>query len=63
MRPQTPDPHAVKIADATQKAVAPSIVILHGSRARGDHRADCDLDLPIVSVPEADQNNSAGQAA
>ena len=39
------------------------MVILHGSRARGDHRPDSDLDLLIVSVPEADQNASAGQAA
>ena len=61
--PQTPDPHAIKIAQAIQKAVAPSMVILHGSRARGDHRPDSDLDLLIVSVPEADQNASAGQAA
>ena len=61
--PQTPDPHAIKIAQAIQKAVAPSMVILHGSRASGDHRPDSDLDLLIVSVPGADQNASAGQAA
>ena len=63
IRPQTPDPHAIKIAEAIQKAIAPSVVILHGSRARGDHRPDSDLDLLIVSVPEAHQNTSAGQAA
>ena len=63
MSPQTPDPHATKIAAAIQKAVAPNLVILHGSRARGDHRPDSDLDILIVSVQQADQNTSAGQAA
>ena len=63
MRPQTPDSHAIKIAQAIQEAITPNMVILHGSRARGDHRPDSDLDLLIVSVPEADQNTSVGQAA
>ncbi len=63
IRPPNPDQHAIEIAGAIQKGVAPSIVILHGSRARGDYRPDSDLDLLIVLAPDTDQNASAGQAA
>ena len=43
-----PDPHAVNIARAVQQAVHPDVVILHGSRARGDYRPDSDVDLLVV---------------
>ena len=44
-----------QVADAIGTALAPRCVILFGSRARGDHRADSDLDLAvIVAQPELD---------
>ena len=48
MNQRQPDPHAVNIARAVQQAVHPDLVILHGSRARGDHRPDSDVDLLVV---------------
>ena len=43
------DPKAVAVARAVYDAVRPESVILFGSRARGDHRADSDIDLLIIS--------------
>ncbi len=43
------DPKAVAVARAVYDAVRPEKVILFGSRARGDHRPDSDIDLLIVS--------------
>ena len=43
------DPKAVAVARAVYDAVLPEKVILFGSRARGDHRADSDIDLLIIS--------------
>ena len=43
------DPKAVAVARAVYDAVHPESVILFGSRARGDHRADSDIDLLIIS--------------
>ncbi len=43
------DPKAVAVARAVYDAVRPEKVILFGSRARGDYRADSDIDLLIIS--------------
>ena len=39
---------ALAAAQAAQEAVAPDTVILFGSRARGDHRPDSDIDLLVI---------------
>lgn len=44
-----PDRVGVAVARAVQSAVAPDTVILFGSRARGDHRPNSDVDLLIIS--------------
>ena len=44
-----PDPHALGIARAVQKRVAPDSVILFGSRAAGDYREDSDVDILVVT--------------
>ena len=43
-----PDPVGLAVARAAQQAVEPDTVILFGSRARGDHRDDSDVDLLLV---------------
>ena len=50
------DPLAMAVADTVQHSVAPAQVILFGSRARGDHRPDSDIDLLVV----AGDSNVAG---
>ncbi len=45
---KAPDETGLAAAQAAQKAVAPDIVILFGSRARGDHRPDSDVDLLVI---------------
>lgn len=50
-RPQgtgKPDPTGLAIAQAVQESIRPDTVILFGSRARGDHRPNSDVDLLIV---------------
>ena len=47
----TADRTALALAKAVQSAVTPDTVILFGSRARGDHRPDSDVDLMIISKP------------
>ena len=44
-----PDRHAVAVAQAAANAVSPAKVVLYGSRARGDHRPDSNINLLIVS--------------
>ncbi len=44
-----PDRIGVEVARAVQSAVTPDTVILFGSRARGDHRPNSDVDLLIIS--------------
>ncbi len=46
--PVKPDGVGLALARAVQDAVLPSAVILFGSRARGDHRPDSDVDLMII---------------
>ena len=43
-----PEPEALEAAKAIQEAVAPDMVILFGSRARGDHRENSDTDIMVV---------------
>ncbi len=43
-----PDEAGLAVARAVQAATSPDIVILFGSRARGDHRPGSDVDLLIV---------------
>ena len=43
------DPLAVALAGAVQQSVTPARVILFGSRARGDHRPDSDIDLMVIT--------------
>ena len=47
-----PDPIALAAAAAAQRAVSPDTVILFGSRARGDHRPNSDLDLLVVCADD-----------
>ena len=44
-----PDRIGVEVAQAVQSAMTPDTVILFGSRARGDHRPNSDVDLLIIS--------------
>ena len=46
------DPLALEIARAAQEASDPAIVILFGSRARGDHRPNSDVDLLVITDDE-----------
>lgn len=43
-----PNALGLAVARVAQRAVAPDTVILFGLRARGDHRANSDVDLFIV---------------
>ena len=56
-----PDRIGVEVARAVQSAVTPDTVILFGSRARGDHRPNSDVDLLIIS--EAGMAAGRGLAA
>lgn len=47
-QPRNPDPTGLAVARAVQAATERDTVILFGSRARGDHRPDSDIDLLIV---------------
>ena len=46
------DPVALAIANAAQEAAEPAVVILFGSRARGDHHEHSDVDLLVVADDE-----------
>ena len=47
-RSHSPDLTGLAVARAAQAAVTPDTVILFGSRARGDHRGNSDVDLLII---------------
>ena len=48
MPPAVADPVLVAITQTVVERFAPERVVLFGSRARGDHRADSDYDLLVV---------------
>ena len=48
MSPAVADPVLVAITQTVVERFAPERVVLFGSRARGDHRADSDYDLLVV---------------
>ena len=50
--PKTPDLVGLAVALAAQRAVEPNTVILFGSRARGDHRPESDVDLLVICQKE-----------
>ena len=54
---------ALAAAQAAQDAVAPDTVILFGSRARGDHRPDSDIDLLVIHQEERSWAVPAAQRA
>ena len=58
-----PDPHALGIARAVQKRVAPDWVILFGSRAAGDYREDSDVDILVVTQDKETRGNRPGAGA
>ena len=51
---QSYDPKARAVAQAVYDAIRPLAVILFGSRARGDHRDDSDVDLLVIIDDDAD---------
>ncbi|MYE55412.1 MAG: HEPN domain-containing protein [Chloroflexi bacterium] len=59
------DPKAVVVARAVYDAIPLDSVILFGSRARGDHRPDSDIDLMLVhdGTFSRDDYEKAGDAA
>ncbi len=54
---------ALSAAQAAQAAVTPDQVILFGSRARGDHRPDSDIDLLVITPQEPGPDRKAALAA
>ena len=61
--PTTPDPVGLAVALAAQKAVEPNTVILFGSRARGDHRPESDVDLLVICQKEHAMPRSSHQTS
>ncbi len=57
------DVHALNIAAAVQQRLPDDSVILYGSRARGDHQPDSDVDLLIITSSGFQAGRSAGNAA
>ncbi len=60
----THDIRAQAVAQAVFEALSPDLVILFGSRARGDYRPDSDIDLLILSSePNREFHAAASRAA
>ena len=51
-----PDSKAVQTARAVHHELEPRLTILFGSRARGDHRQDSDIDLLLLEPQPPDQD-------
>ena len=60
-RKAPPDATALAVAQAAQDHVRPAVVILFGSRARGDWREHSDIDLLVITEGE-DGKQAAGAA-
>ena len=59
-----PDARAVAVAQAIYGAARPRRLILFGSRARGDHRADSDIDILLITdAPPAEAHKEKISAA
>lgn len=48
--PGRPDPDAVAVAQAVYEQTQPLQAVLFGSRARGTHRPDSDIDIAIITA-------------
>lgn len=64
-RPCTPDPAAIELARRTREDEELNTLILFGSRARGDHREDSNVDLliPMPWLPNMDRQEILTQRA
>ena len=56
---QIADPLGLAIAQAAQDAAPDAVVILFGSRARGDHRPNSDVDLLVIADDNAESDRLA----
>ena len=61
MNHKRPDPQAVTVAERTRKRESNDLVILFGSRARGDHRPDSDIDILMVGHEPNEEKQKATQ--
>lgn len=58
--PGRPDPDAVAVAQAVYEQTQPLQAVLFGSRARGTHRPDSDIDIAIITAdPVAEDDRYA----
>lgn len=64
MNHKRPDPQAVTVAERTRKRESNELVILFGSRARGDHQANSDIDILMVGhEPDGERQKAAEKKA
>lgn len=52
-----PDPDAVAVAQAVYEQTQPLQAVLFGSRARGTHRPDSDIDIAIITTEAVDEDD------
>ena len=63
MLPKKADPKAIAVAQAVQEQVqSDTVIVLFGSRARGDYRQRSDIDLMML-VPDRDASGHDAWAA